>query len=61
MYYNCDDFSGYYVTGENETLNLQQKGCDVDILVQNHSIHLDQTEANGTGKVVKEVLVLKNP
>jgi len=55
----CDDFSGYYVTGANETLNLAQKGCDVEILIQNHSLHLDQTESNGTGQIVgRDILVL---
>eukprot|EP00746_Dinoflagellata_sp_MGD_P004569 gnl/MRDRNA2_/MRDRNA2_108839_c0_seq1.p1 gnl/MRDRNA2_/MRDRNA2_108839_c0~~gnl/MRDRNA2_/MRDRNA2_108839_c0_seq1.p1 ORF type:complete len:565 (+),score=101.45 gnl/MRDRNA2_/MRDRNA2_108839_c0_seq1:133-1827(+) len=58
MYYGCDNFAGYYITGENETLNLAQNGCDINVLVQNHSIHLDQTEANGTGIVRGEVIVL---
>lgn len=52
------DYSGYYVTGENETLNLVQHGCDVDILVQNHSLHLDQTESNGTGHILKDGMVV---
>lgn len=53
-YGGCHDYAGYYVTGANETLNLMQHRCDVTILVQNHSLHLDQTESNGTGHILPD-------